>query len=95
MSIPETNTVEAAREHLRAQIRQTLGMEWMEFRSRHPALAAALDQQTIIELAITHLEDDPAYQKAIADADASSLTAATIEALLQGKVRSLLEKLVR
>jgi len=94
MSSPDTPTTDAARDAVRQQIREALGIEWAEFESRHPALAAALDKQMMIELALTRLADDPAYQKAIADAEASSLTISTIEALLQGKVRSVLEKLV-
>lgn len=92
MSSPDTSGSD--REAVRQQIREALGVEWAEFESRHPALAAALDKQTTIELAITRLADDPAYQKAIADAETSSLAVAAVEALLQGKVRSVLEKLV-
>ena len=95
MSNPETPITDSTRDAVRQQIREALDIEWSEFESRHPALAAALDKQTMVELAISRLADDPAYQKAMADADTSSLMASAIEALLRGNVRSLLEKLVR
>lgn len=53
---------------LKKEVTQAVGLEWNAFAFRHPHLAAALDQELLIEQAVACLADDPAFASAMEQA---------------------------
>ncbi len=79
---------------IRKQVEEAAGLEWAQFEARHPALAAVLDQDLVIQVTTARLADDPDFQKALNDAAAAGLGAQALRDLLRGEVRMWLEKLL-
>ena len=67
--------------------------EWSAFAENHPRLAAALDQQMLIEQATAQLTADPEYLKAMDQAAAANLAADSLLALVSRFVRQFLARL--
>jgi hypothetical protein len=53
---------------VKKEVEQAVGTEWSAFAARHPHLAAALDQELLVEQAIASLADDPDYRAAMGQA---------------------------
>ena len=59
-------------------VARRLDLRWMEFCREHPNLGAAIDRTELVEHAVGHLREDPAYLAAMraADLDEAQLTQA-------------------
>lgn len=68
-------------------VQQAVGQEWPAFVAAHPNLAAILDETLLVEEATAKLSDDPAYQRALADAQAAGQSAQVIADLVQRFVK--------
>jgi hypothetical protein len=64
---------------LRDEVQKALGVEWQAFQSRHPRLAAVIDQTLLMERAVMCIADDPAFREAIEQAAAMATSAEIIE----------------
>jgi len=78
------------RVQLREQVRQAIGQEWATFEAAHPHLAAAVDQELLVNQAMASLADDPAYCDALASAQAAGMVVGAL-----GPLRDMVTRLVR
>lgn len=67
------------KEHVRAAIR----VQWPQFQQEHPHLAAAIDQQVLIEQATRAIAEDPEYQQTLAQAAAAGIVGSIMTDLVQ------------
>jgi hypothetical protein len=61
--------------NLKEQVRVAIRSEWSRFQQEHPHLAAAIDQEILIERAACAIADDPEYQQAMVQASAAGMIA--------------------
>jgi hypothetical protein len=68
---------------VKKEVEQAVGTEWSAFAARHPHLAAALDQQLLVEQAMASLADDPDYRAAMDQGAAVAGTAGSIGSVVK------------
>jgi len=79
---------------LKEEVRKVLASEWNEFAQRHPRLAEVIDQELLVEQAVSSLQSDLAYQQAMADASAAGIGAGALADLLRKLVTEWLRRLL-
>lgn len=79
---------------LKDEVRKSIQSGWPEFESQHPHLAAAIDQQLLIEQTTARLIDDPDYQQAIAQAQAAGVAGTAVVDLVSRFVTRVLKGIV-
>jgi hypothetical protein len=79
---------------LKEQVQRAIAVEWPAFAQAHPRLAAAIDQNLLIEQAADQLADDPDYQQAMRQAELTGAAAHAgqeiVTRFVRGLVRSFL-----
>lgn len=83
-----------AKQSIRNQVVSSVGRQWEEFAGRHPRLAEVLDEEVLTDYVVDRLEDDPAYQEAMADAQAKGRAAEAGRRLVDRFVGKFLRQLV-
>lgn len=67
--------------NLKEIVQQAVGKEWQAFAADHPNLARVLDETLLVQEVTKHLQDDPEYQKALAEAEIAGQAAQKITEL--------------
>jgi hypothetical protein len=67
---------------LRQLVSRAIRSNWPAFEREHPHLAAAIDQQLLVEEAVRSISDDPEYQLALAQAAAAGVVASEVADLV-------------
>jgi hypothetical protein len=80
--------------NVRQLVEEQLSSQWPEFAAAHPRLAVILDDDLLLESAVASLVDDPEYQRAMANANATALAAETIAGVVGKVVGRFLKSLV-
>ncbi len=57
-------------------VAERLELNWDRFRQAHPKLAAAVERAELVEVSVDALREDPAYQRAMAQAGFDEATLA-------------------
>ena len=78
---------------LKEQIRRAIATEWPAFEQSHPRLAAAIDQELLIEQAADSLADDPDYRRAMHDAADAGIVSEAAHDVVQRFVTALIRSL--
>jgi hypothetical protein len=71
-------------------VEQAIGSEWTSFAERHPLLARALDRDLLTEHVADRIEDDPDFQRALANARAVSAGFEGLQSTVKRLVRGIL-----
>jgi hypothetical protein len=78
---------------LREHVRRSVSAGWDEFTREHPLLARVVDQDLLVEHAMTRIADDPGYQSAMDQSAAVGIGMTAIESFVKRFVARLLEHL--
>ncbi|WP_428940573.1 hypothetical protein [Fontivita pretiosa] len=78
---------------LKEQVRVAIRSEWSRFEQEHPHLAAAIDQEILIEQAARAIADDSEYQQTMAQAAAAGMIASGASDLIRRLVGRFLREL--
>jgi hypothetical protein len=78
---------------LKDEVAKALAAEWESFRSRHPRLAAVIDQTLLTEQAVACIADDPAFRAALEKAGALASGASIVEEAVRRSVGEWFERL--
>lgn len=79
---------------LRRQVSAAVAQRWPDFASSHPRLAAILDEEIIVDHVTDRLQDDPAYQDAMAHAAAVGRTTDAVRKVVERFVGQFLRELL-
>jgi hypothetical protein len=77
------------------EVEKTVGANWADFATRHPHLAAALDQELLVEQAVASLEEDPEYQAAMGQAATIGGAVEGVGPVVKRFMGDFLEKLMK
>ncbi len=80
--------------NLKDEVQQIIGGQWQAFAQEHPRLAEVIDQTLLVEQATASLADDAAFQQAMRDADAATISGQSLLDLVQQYVIEWLKKLI-
>ena len=67
---------------LKDHVRRAISSSWDDFVREHPLLAQAIDQDLLVEQAMTCIADDPEYKSAMEQAAAVGIGMAAVEAFV-------------
>ena len=78
---------------VKSMVADAIRAEWPAFAASHPMLARVLDETLLVEPVIERLRDDPAYQRAMRDAQVLHAGAQQLADLLRAGVKQVMEGL--
>ena len=67
---------------LKDHVRRAIGAGWDEFARAHPLLSQAIDQDVLVEQAMSSIADDPDYQSAMEQAQAIGIGMSAVESFV-------------
>jgi hypothetical protein len=79
---------------LKDHVRRAIGKGWDEFAREHPLLSQAVDQDLLVEQAMTCIADDPEYKSAMEQAAAVGIGMAALESFVDRHVGRLMKALL-
>ena len=63
-------------------VRRAIGARWEDFARAHPLLSQAIDQDVLVEQAISSIADDPEYKSAMEQAQAIGIGMSAVESFV-------------
>ena len=75
---------------IKAIVRDALNVQWDSFAARHPALAAAIDQELLAETCMRDLRDDAEFQEATRALETAPLFAPIVQETIARIVKAWL-----
>jgi hypothetical protein len=78
---------------LKDHVRRAIGAGWDEFARAHPLLSQAIDQDVLVEQAVSSLADDPDYKSAMEQAQAIGIGMTAVESFVARFVSRFMRQL--
>lgn len=79
---------------IKQEVRRAIDASWSQFEIDHPHLAAAIDQQILVQEAVRAVADDPEFKSAMAEAAAAGVIASGLSDLVSRLTRRWLRALL-
>ena len=79
---------------LRGHVRRAVAASWDDFAREHPLLSQAIDQDLLVEQAMSCIADDPQYRDAMEQAAAVGVGVSAVEAFVTRFVARWIKLLV-